>query len=81
MLIIKGLIGGLSQVVLFGALFLIPAGITLWLQSVAALVALVPVLALFLVRIWVEERMLRKTLAGYEKYTTRVKYRLVPFVW
>jgi len=28
-----------------------------------------------------EERLLRKDLQGYDVYTTRVKYRLIPYVW
>ena len=32
-------------------------------------------------RIRVEERVLREGLAGYADYTTRVRHRLVPYVW
>ncbi|MFB6177852.1 MAG: isoprenylcysteine carboxylmethyltransferase family protein [Halobaculum sp.] len=32
-------------------------------------------------RVRVEERVLRRELDGYEEYTERVPYRLVPFVW
>jgi protein-S-isoprenylcysteine O-methyltransferase Ste14 len=32
-------------------------------------------------RIPIEERMLRKDLAGYDDYAARVRYRLVPGVW
>jgi protein-S-isoprenylcysteine O-methyltransferase Ste14 len=28
-----------------------------------------------------EERVLRAELRGYEDYTTRVRYRFIPFVW
>ncbi len=28
-----------------------------------------------------EERLLRAELPGYEAYTARVKYRLIPYVW
>jgi protein-S-isoprenylcysteine O-methyltransferase Ste14 len=56
-------------------------GMPLWLESyAAALFAFVPTLALVL-RILVEERYLRRELAGYEEYTQRVRYRLVPGVW
>jgi protein-S-isoprenylcysteine O-methyltransferase Ste14 len=56
-------------------------GMPLWLESYAAtLLALVPV-ALLAVRILVEEKFLRKELAGYEAYTKKVRYRLIPGVW
>jgi protein-S-isoprenylcysteine O-methyltransferase Ste14 len=32
-------------------------------------------------RIVGEERMLARELDGYEEYTKKVRYRLVPFVW
>ncbi len=32
-------------------------------------------------RIAGEERVLRRELAGYQEYTERVRYRLIPFVW
>ncbi|OMC37764.1 hypothetical protein A5740_00080 [Mycobacterium sp. GA-1841] len=41
-------------------------------------VAALPVLA---VRIVDEERLLRTDLAGYDAYTDRVRYRLLPYVW
>ena len=32
-------------------------------------------------RIKDEEKLLRKELRGYEEYTKKVKYRLIPFIW
>ena len=32
-------------------------------------------------RIKSEENLLKKELAGYEDYTQRVKYRLIPYIW
>jgi protein-S-isoprenylcysteine O-methyltransferase Ste14 len=56
-------------------------GLPLWLQSTAgALVASIPISTLA-VRIVIEERFLRRELAGYDAYTTRVRYRLIPGVW
>jgi protein-S-isoprenylcysteine O-methyltransferase Ste14 len=53
----------------------------LWLQSyAAALLAIVPVAAIAL-RILVEERFLRRELKGYDAYTQRVRYRLIPLLW
>lgn len=56
-------------------------GMPLWLQSTAgALLALVPV-AVLVVRIFLEERFLRRELAGYSTYAGRVRYRLIPLIW
>jgi protein-S-isoprenylcysteine O-methyltransferase Ste14 len=56
-------------------------GLPLWLESYAAvLVACIPI-ALLTLRIVIEEKFLRRELAGYETYTQRVRYRLIPFVW
>lgn len=57
------------------------AGIALWLESYAAFLAIGFILVLLIVRILVEETMLRKTLSDYEEYMKRVRYRVVPFVW
>ncbi|MBW1758453.1 MAG: isoprenylcysteine carboxylmethyltransferase family protein, partial [Deltaproteobacteria bacterium] len=57
------------------------AGLALWLESYAALIALPVVLASLLVRIRVEERTIHDTLPGYAEYMGRVRYRLVPGVW
>ena len=62
-----------------GALLMI--GLPLFLESyAAALVACVPA-ALVVARIFVEEPFLKRELAGYESYTDRVRYRLVPYLW
>ncbi len=36
---------------------------------------------LLTIRIWNEEEVLRKGLKGYEEYTKKVRYRLIPFIW
>ena len=55
--------------------------IPLWLESyAAALLSVVPI-AIVALRIVFEERFLRRELTGYEAYTQRVHYRLIPFVW
>jgi protein-S-isoprenylcysteine O-methyltransferase Ste14 len=41
----------------------------------------VVLLGLFVIRILIEERTLRKELQGYDEYTETVRYRLVPLVW
>ncbi|HEV7587644.1 MAG TPA: isoprenylcysteine carboxylmethyltransferase family protein [Longimicrobium sp.] len=56
-------------------------GMCLWLESYAgALLALVPI-GILAGRIVLEERFLRRTLAGYEAYAGRVRWRLIPGVW
>jgi protein-S-isoprenylcysteine O-methyltransferase Ste14 len=56
-------------------------GPALWLQSyVAALLAIVPI-AVLATRSVFEERFLKRELKGYEAYTKKVRYRLIPFVW
>ena len=37
--------------------------------------------ALMVVRVLEEEKLLTAELAGYEEYKTKVKYRLIPFIW
>jgi protein-S-isoprenylcysteine O-methyltransferase Ste14 len=56
-------------------------GPALWLESyTAALLAIVPI-AVLAVRSVSEERFLKRELKGYEAYTEKVRYRLIPFVW
>jgi protein-S-isoprenylcysteine O-methyltransferase Ste14 len=56
-------------------------GPALWLESyAAALLAIVPIVVLA-VRSVFEERFLKRELKGYEAYTEKVHYRLIPFVW
>ena len=60
---------------------LVLIGMPLWLESyAAALLASVPI-GLLVLRILVEEHFLRQKLNGYDAYTQRVRYRLVPFFW
>ncbi len=56
-------------------------GLPLWLRSYAGLIGLSVILIGLVGRIFVEEKILRKTLPGYSEYTARVPYRLVPFLW
>jgi protein-S-isoprenylcysteine O-methyltransferase Ste14 len=56
-------------------------GPALWLQSyAAALLAIVPI-AVLAVRSLFEEKFLKRELKGYDAYTQKVRYRLIPFVW
>jgi protein-S-isoprenylcysteine O-methyltransferase Ste14 len=56
-------------------------GPALWLGSyTAALLAIVPIVVLA-VRSIFEEQFLKRGLKGYDAYTEKVRYRLIPFVW
>lgn len=66
---------------MYAGAFLYVLGTPLLLGSWIGL-ALVPVvMGLLIVRIFIEEAALRKGLPGYDEYTTRVRYRLVPRIW
>lgn len=66
---------------MYAGLVLITAGLCIWLGSTAALIAATVPVTLLVVRILLEERMLRAKLAGYGEYAGRVRWRLVPGVW
>jgi len=55
--------------------------IPLALGSYFALIFFVPVIILIVFRIFDEERVLLRDLEGYEEYTKKVKYRLLPCIW
>ncbi|MBD3884556.1 isoprenylcysteine carboxylmethyltransferase family protein [Phormidium tenue FACHB-886] len=56
-------------------------GMPLWLESyAAALFAIVPS-GLLIIRILLEEKVLRQDLAGYDAYTKKTQYRLIPLLW
>jgi protein-S-isoprenylcysteine O-methyltransferase Ste14 len=75
-----GLYGLVRHPMYFGSLIFM-VGIPLALDSYWGLLGIIPVAAVFAVRILDEERMLREELNGYSAYTREVKYRLVPHVW
>jgi protein-S-isoprenylcysteine O-methyltransferase Ste14 len=66
---------------MYAGTLLLLLGMPLWLESyAAALLASIPI-TLLAVRILVEERFLRRELAGYDAYTERVRFRVIPGVW
>jgi protein-S-isoprenylcysteine O-methyltransferase Ste14 len=75
-----GLYGLVRHPMYVGALILM-VGMPLALDSYWGLVTLLPGVAVLVLRIVDEEKMLRQELAGYDEYTTKVHYRLVPGVW
>lgn len=56
-------------------------GLPLALDSWWGLAVLIPDVIAFVLRILDEEKMLKQELYGYVKYTQKVQYRLVPYVW
>jgi protein-S-isoprenylcysteine O-methyltransferase Ste14 len=63
-----------------GGMFFI-LGTPLWLGSTAATLLGVLCVLVLVARILAEERFLRRVLPGYDAYTLRVRYRLIPLVW
>ncbi|QOG17327.1 methyltransferase family protein [Bradyrhizobium sp. SEMIA] len=66
---------------MYSGMVLFFAGLPLLLGSWWGLAMAPLFLALFAVRIGIEERTLREGLPGYADYTARVRYRLLPGVW
>jgi protein-S-isoprenylcysteine O-methyltransferase Ste14 len=56
-------------------------GMPLALDSYWGLVTVAPAVAVLAYRIIDEEKALHAELAGYDEYTEKVRYRLVPYVW
>jgi Putative protein-S-isoprenylcysteine methyltransferase len=66
---------------MYAAAIPLMVGMPLWLESyAAAMLSIVPIGTLVL-RIYIEEQFLKRELAGYDAYTERVRYRLIPFLW
>jgi protein-S-isoprenylcysteine O-methyltransferase Ste14 len=66
---------------MYAGIFVFSVGMALWLESYAAALAVVVPTAFLALRIVFEERFLRRALPGYEVYTRKVRYRLMPYVW
>jgi protein-S-isoprenylcysteine O-methyltransferase Ste14 len=66
---------------MYSGMVLFFAGVPLLLGSWWGLAMLPLFIALFAVRIRIEERTLREGLPGYADYVARVRYRLLPGVW
>ncbi|MBV8883479.1 MAG: isoprenylcysteine carboxylmethyltransferase family protein [Chroococcidiopsidaceae cyanobacterium CP_BM_RX_35] len=72
---------GIVRHPMYAGAALLMIGMPLWLESYAtAVFAIVPIGVLAL-RILFEEQFLQQKLEGYEIYTKRVRYRLVPYLW
>ena len=75
-----GLYGLVRHPMYVGALIMM-VGMPLALASYWALLTIIPGMLVFAARISDEEKALRQDLDGYEEYTEKVQYRLVPGVW
>jgi protein-S-isoprenylcysteine O-methyltransferase Ste14 len=76
----SGVYGVVRHPMYAGAVLLL-VGMPLWLESYAAAMLAAFPIGTLVVRIQVEERFLRRKLPGYDAYTERVRYRLIPFAW
>ena len=79
-LVSTGLYGFVRHPMYFGTLVMM-LGTPLALDSYWGLVVVAPALLILAFRITDEEKMLREELDGYQEYTEKVHYRLVPYVW
>jgi protein-S-isoprenylcysteine O-methyltransferase Ste14 len=61
--------------------FIMLIGVSLALGSWLGLLAVIPIAFVIIWRLLDEEKFLAKNLSGYAEYLSRVKYRLIPFVW
>jgi protein-S-isoprenylcysteine O-methyltransferase Ste14 len=57
------------------------SGAPLALGSWWGLLTVIPIALVLILRLLDEEKFLAKNLRGYSQYRSRVRYRLVPFVW
>ena len=66
---------------MYSASVLLFLSMPLVLNSPLSFLVMLCYLPLIAKRIRNEEKLLKKELPGYEEYTERVKYRLIPFIW
>ena len=66
---------------MYSGAVLLFVGMPLWLQSSAGALLAIVLIGLFVLRIIIEEGLLRRELPGYAAYAERVRYRLIPFLW
>jgi len=72
---------GIVRHPMYAATILIFLSMPLVLGSLAALIVMLPYPLLLARRITEEEQMLLRGLSGYEDYTKRVLWRMIPFLW
>lgn len=72
---------GIVRHPMYSSTVLLFLSIPLVLGSLPAFVLMLPYPLLLVQRIRSEEALLEEGLPGYKKYKTKVKYRLLPFIW
>jgi protein-S-isoprenylcysteine O-methyltransferase Ste14 len=66
---------------LYAGMIPLLVGMSLWLESYAAAILASLLIVTLALRILFEEQFLKRELAGYDNYTERVRYRLIPYIW
>lgn len=66
---------------MYSGAFILLLGTPLALGTWWAFIACVVIIFVIILRLLDEEKFLTKNLKGYKKYSEKVKYHLVPFVW
>lgn len=72
---------GIVRHPMYAVMILLFLSIPVVLGSLWAILCFLPYIAVIVVRIKNEEKVLSIELQGYDEYRSRVKYRLFPFVW
>ena len=65
----------------YSAVLLWCAAVRCVFPSVEVLILALAIAAVITIRTELEDEMLKKGLSGYEEYSKKVKYRLIPFIW
>jgi protein-S-isoprenylcysteine O-methyltransferase Ste14 len=66
---------------MYAGAFIMLLGIPLALSSYFGILAVIPLMAVIILRLFEEEKFLKKNLPGYTEYLKKVKYHLIPFIW
>ena len=72
---------GIVRHPMYSATLLLFLSMPIVLGSIYALIIFLAYPFIIAKRIKGEEKLLKKELVGYEEYTQKVKYRLIPFIW
>jgi protein-S-isoprenylcysteine O-methyltransferase Ste14 len=66
---------------MYSAVIPLLVGMSLWLGSFAGVIVAIVPTVLIGIRATLEEKFLRRELPGYAEYTTRTRFRMIPYVW
>ena len=56
-------------------------GFPMMIRSMAGFIPAVIMSIIIIIRTYLEDRMLRHELTGYEEYCSETQYRIIPFIW